>query len=240
MRFLDRLMSSPARDILQGYTDWHCHILPGVDDGVKTMQDSLAILAEYEKCGVRNVFLTPHIMVDIPNETAALKARFEELKQAYKGPITLNLAAENMIDNLFTGRFEERDLLTLPGNRLLVETSYFNPPVDLRGKLRELCRAGYNPVLAHPERYEYMSRHMYDTLADMEIEFQLNLPSLTGYYGKGVKARAEWLLEEGFYTFSGTDLHRMPQLKSFLDAKIRRSAMEDLEDTVLDVSEILG
>ena len=115
--------------LLEGMTDAHSHILPGVDDGVPDMDSSLAILREYEAQGITSVWLTPHIMEDIPNETAELQQRFAELQAVYDGPITLRLAAEYMLDGVFDERFKNRDLLTHSGNNILVETSYFTPPM---------------------------------------------------------------------------------------------------------------
>jgi tyrosine-protein phosphatase YwqE len=143
----------------RGFTDWHSHILPGVDDGVQSMDESLQILAEYERLGVKEVWLTPHIMEDIPNTTEKLRDRFMELKAAYQGSIVLNLASENMLDNLFEERLEKNDLLPIgkDGKHLLVETSYFNPPMGLNNILLRIKAKGYYPVLAHLERYLYMS-----------------------------------------------------------------------------------
>lgn len=97
--------------IFRGFTDWHCHLLPGVDDGVQTMEETLRILSLYEDLKVKEIWLTPHIMEDIPNTTAALKARLEELRAAYQGNITLHLASENMLDTLFEERLNKNDLL---------------------------------------------------------------------------------------------------------------------------------
>lgn len=232
-------LSAPLKGVFQDFTDWHCHILPGVDDGFKTLEDSLAVLDKYEGAGVKNVFFTPHIMVDMPNETADLKKRFEQLKAAYTGRINLFLASENMLDNLFLKRLADKDFLPLPDKRLLVETSYLNPPVDLFGTLREIEKAGFRPVLAHPERYQYMNDRQYVTLLDNEIEFQLNIASLTGYYGKSAQGRAQWLLSEEGYSYCGTDLHRISQFEHLLASKIRRSSLKELQETVLDVSNIL-
>ena len=99
--------------ILKGMTDCHSHLLPGVDDGVETLDESLEILAEMEKLGVKKVWLTPHVMEDIPNKTVALQQKFRELKQSYNGTMELNLAAEYMLDNLFEKRLEKDDLLPL-------------------------------------------------------------------------------------------------------------------------------
>lgn len=157
-------ISLKSSGIFAGLTDWHSHILPGVDDGVQTMEESLAILQQYEVLGVKAVWLTPHIMEDIPNTTMRLKERFAELQQAYPGPVALHLAAENMLDHLFEERLESNDLLPIgdAGNRLLVETSYFNPPMNLYETLERIKSKGYYPVLAHPERYVYMAIEIID------------------------------------------------------------------------------
>lgn len=231
-------LSSPIKGVFEGFTDWHCHILPGVDDGFKTMEDSLAVLDRYEQAGVKNVFFTPHIMVDMPNETADLRKRFEELKAAYSGKVNLFLASENMIDDLFFKRLADKDFLPLPDKRLLVETSYFNPPVEMFETLRKIEKAGFRPVLAHPERYQYMSERKYVYMLDNEIEFQLNIASLTGYYGREAQSRAQWLLDEEGYSYCGTDLHRQSQFEHLLTSKVRRSSLKQLQETVLDVSDI--
>ena len=206
----------------KGFTDWHCHILPGVDDGVPSMDEALAILAEYERLGIEEVWLTPHIMEDIPNTTAHLRKRFAELQSAYTGSVALHLAAENMLDPLFEQRLAAGDLLPLgpDGNRLLVETSYFNPPLDLYGMLERIKSAGYHPVLAHPERYLYMSPADYRKLKASGIEFQLNLPSLTGLYGKTAQKKAEALHKHGLYDYTATDLHSIRQLETIISKTI--------------------
>lgn len=195
--------------IFSGFTDWHSHILPGVDDGVRTMGESLEILRLYEKLGVKAVWLTPHIMEDIPNTTAHLRERFEELRAAYSGSVELHLAAENMLDTLFEERLAKNDLLPLGenGDHLLVETSYFNPPMDLYGSLERIRAKGYYPVLAHPERYVYMEKKDYRKLKELGIKFQLNLFSSVGMYGKNALQKAEWLLKNNMIAYQGSDIH---------------------------------
>lgn len=202
--------------LFRGLVDWHCHILPGVDDGIRTMEDALAVLSEYDRLGVAEVWLTPHIMEDIPNTPAALRERFAELQQAYSGSVKLHLAAENMLDSLFESRLESGDLLPLgpDGNRLLVETSYFNPPMGFYDMLGRVKSRGYFPVLAHPERYVYMEDKDYRRLKDMGVEFQMNIPSLFGRYGTTARKKAEWIRKEGMYDYEGTDLHRIELLRS--------------------------
>ena len=309
--------------ILAGCTDHHSHILPGVDDGVESMDEALRILATYEAAGVKELWLTPHIMEDIPNTPEKLQARFAELTARYKGSITLHLAAEYMIDNHLRsllmnchsvtnncpsfkrgtsnagsiaegvketntklrpaseGRWHEQGEVTegsstnnnspsfergtsnaasiaegvkdnnnspsfnegqrggalhgkraqetalchfepkgeisttkeelLPigtkGNHLLVETSYFNPPMRMHETLRQIKSLGYHPLLAHPERYMYMDEEEYIRLHQEGVKFQLNLPSICGGYGNTVKKRAQWLLKKGLYDVIGSDTH---------------------------------
>lgn len=220
--------------LFNGLTDNHSHILPSVDDGVQGMEQSLTILSEYEKIGVSNVWLTPHIMEDIPNTTEDLRRRYEELKAAYNGPITLWLAAEYMIDNNFEERLAAGDLLlhSLPGDpkkKILVETSYYNPPMGLYDTLERIKSAGYYPILAHPERYNYMTDKDYKRLRSMNILFQLNIFSLTAQYGASVQRKAEKLLKEGYYSMLGSDIHRYKAFMRQIDAKLPKSILSALE-----------
>ena len=214
--------SIASSGILERFTDWHSHLLPGVDDGVQTMEESLQILASYEQFRVKEVWLTPHIMEDIPNSTAKLRTRYAELKSAYKGPIILRLASENMLDNLFEERLAQGDLLPLgkEGKHLLVETSYFNPPMGLHDILRSILAAGYYPVLAHPERYVYMDMDDYEKLHEMGILFQLNLPSLHGMYGETAQEKAKGFLKKGWYHLMATDLHRAEALQMLINKRV--------------------
>ena len=205
------LFSPPIASLLHGFTDHHSHILPGVDDGVKKMETSLKVLERYEQLGIAEVWCTPHIMEDIPNTTDGLQSRFAELCAAYQGPIKLHLAAEYMMDALFDERLEQGDLLTLGdgGHHLLVETSYFTPPMDLDGILRRIKQKGLFPVLAHPERYVYMDKQRYTALKEDGIRFQLNLSSLAGAYGSDAKEKSHWILKQGYYNVAGSDLHSL-------------------------------
>lgn len=208
----------------RGFTDWHSHILPGVDDGVRTMQEALEILRRYEEMGVRSVWLTPHIMEDIPNETDFLRERFAELQRSYSGIVELHLAAENMLDNLFEERLERNDLLPIGdrGDHLLVETSYFNPPMDLHGMLERIKAKGYYPLLAHPERYVYMSDRDYRNLKTAGVKFQLNIPSLAGLYGATVEAKAQKLLKLNTYDLIGGDVHSIGAAMACTKAQLTR------------------
>lgn len=211
--------------LLTGFTDWHSHILPGVDDGVPSIDLSLKILSKYEESGVKEVWLTPHIMEDYPNTPENLLKKFEELKETYKGPITLNLAAEHMLDALFQDRLQEKRLMPIgkESNYLLVETSYFNPPMDFDTMLGDIFSAGYFPLLAHPERYRYMDEKKYKELKDRGVAFQMNFMSIVGGYGTLAQTKAEWLLKNNMIDVLGSDAHRLEVVEKMMDLSPRKT-----------------
>lgn len=219
MLFFKKKKSLQRRGVLIGMTDWHSHILPGVDDGIQSMKESLATLDFYGQIGIKEIWLTPHIMEDIPNTPEHLHSVFEELCSLYKGDIKLNLAAENMLDNLFYENLKKGNLMTIGPQRdhLLIETSYFNPPMSMENTLKAIMSEGIYPVLAHPERYFYMTDKDYRKYKDMGVKFQLNLPSLTGSYGSEVRKKAEYLQKNGYYDYSGTDIHSLEYFKKVIE-----------------------
>lgn len=248
MWFWNKKHTIATSGILSGATDHHSHILPGVDDGVETQEEALRILSEYERLGVKAIWLTPHIMEDIPNTPEKLSARFNELKAAYTGNITMHLAAEYMIDNnlhkliqeinspsLVKREYPQVERVTLlpigdKGNHLLVETSYFTPPMRMHETLRKIKSCGYHPLLAHPERYQYMDNNEYRQLREEGIKFQLNLVSLAGGYGRTVKKKAEWLLKEGFYNVCGSDLHCENAIEYIKECKLNNRQIELMKE----------
>ena len=212
--------SLQSADVLRGVVDRHSHILFGVDDGVKTLEEALDVLAYEETHGITDVWCTPHIMEECANDTELLKARFDQLKEAYNGSIRLHLAAEYMLDTVFEQKFKDRDLLTMENETLLVETSTWTPPVGLNGTLRDIQSAGYRPLLAHPERYRYLNERDYEELRKLGIHFQLNLASLVGFYGESAQGKAEWLLENGYFTEVGSDCHRLRLIKEQFERQV--------------------
>lgn len=218
--------------LFRGFTDWHSHLLPGVDDGIKNFDDALHILRRYEELGVSRVWLTPHVMEDFPNRPADLRQRFDELMSKYSGNIQLRLGSENMLDCLFERRLESGDLLPITddGDHLLVETSYFSQPVNFWELIDLIQCRGYHVVLAHPERYRYMERRDYIRLKEQNVKFQLNVSSLSGFYGRQAHDNAKWLLSKGFYDLSGFDLHSVKALDFILKSKVRKSRLMMIDD----------
>lgn len=202
--------------VFQGMTDFHSHILPGVDDGIQTMEEALSSLHYLEHIGIRTVWLTPHIMEDFPNSTSKLKDLFEDVRSAYNGKMELYLSAENMMDSVLVERLESNDVLPIgkDSDMLLVETSFFSPPTGMYSLFKAIRSAGYIPLLAHPERYRYMDEKIYEYLSSTGVRFQINLVSLTGAYGRSAQKKAEWFIKKGMAYCYGTDLHN---LSSFID-----------------------
>lgn len=225
MGLFSRKKTLQETGIFDGFVDWHSHILPGVDDGIKTMEEALEVLSEYEKMGFKKVWLTPHIMEEYPNETQYLKQRFEELKGAWKGEMEISLASENMLDTLFEERLGKNDFLPIgdEGDHLLVETSYYTPPYALDEMLDKARAKGYNLILAHPERYRYMEENDYKKYKEKGLFFQLNILSLTGAYGETAKKKAEWLLAHDMVEMFGTDVHRLEAVRNNVTQPIHKS-----------------
>ena len=215
--------SSFEQGFLSGLVDRHSHILPCVDDGVRSMKESLDILAFQEKLGIRDMWCTSHVMEDVPNKTDKLKAKFDELVKVYKGPIRLHLGAEYMMDSLFEERLENKDVIVGDDGYLLVETSTMFSPVNLTDMLHNVMDAGYVPLFAHPERYRYLSMDDYRPLVESGVHFQLNYPSLTGFYGEMVRQKALYMLKNGWYSAAGSDCHSYRVLRSQCSKQVLES-----------------
>jgi tyrosine-protein phosphatase YwqE len=216
---------------LEGFRDCHCHLLPGVDDGVTELDETMQILGEWERNGVKEVWLTPHIMEDIPNKPSELRERFEKLTANYAGKIELHLAAEHMMDGLFIKRLETNDVQPIgkDKSRLLVETSYYTPPMNMGDLIDRIAAKGYEPILAHPERYRYMDLPDYKRWKQKGLLLQMNVPSLVGAYGPEVQWKAEWLLKENMYDYCGSDTHSIEHVEFLLNSKINKNTVKKVK-----------
>lgn len=202
------------------FVDIHSHLLPGIDDGAKDIEDSIALIAKMHSYGIKNFITTPHVLGDVyPNSSESIQEKAaivnEELKKRGYTDVSFRAAAEYMLDEQFVARLEANDILTLSGNYVLVEMSYFNAPYNLMDVLFQIQLKGYKPVLAHPERYHFYHNdfNTYYKLKKAGCVFQLNLLSLTEQYGKGVQKTAQKLLKENLYDFVGTDTHHQNHLR---------------------------
>jgi tyrosine-protein phosphatase YwqE len=220
LRFLSK-KDVPFKEIVpNGYIDIHSHLLPGIDDGVKTIYQSGYILEQFESFGIKKVITTPHVMQDIwPNSSQTIISNLKKLKDSLTPlgirNIELQAGAEYMIDDLFYERIKNNDILPLHNNYILVEMSTFAPPINLNEIVFEIKLAGYIPILAHPERYSFYQNDLkkYDILKKAGFLFQLNLLSMSGYYGDHIKFFAKKLINLGYIDFTGTDIHNYYQLQ---------------------------
>ena len=231
MWLLSNKISVIESGLLEGFRDCHCHLLPGVDDGVQEMDEAMQILEEWDRDGVKEVWMTPHIMEDVPNEAGSLRDKFEDVTAFFIGNIKLHLAAEHMMDGLFVRRLEKNDVMPIGKDRdqLLVETSYYTPPMNMTHIIEQVKARGYEPILAHPERYLYMDKMDYRRWKQRGVLFQLNVPSLVGAYGPEVRRKADWLLKEDMYDYCGTDTHSIDQVRMFLNSEISKKIVKKVK-----------
>ena len=208
------------KDLLEDFVDIHNHILPGIDDGAKTVEDSLNLIKKLKDLGVKEFIPTPHIMQDFyPNTDESIGNAYQQLLENLNtkilGSITINPAAEYMLDNNFEKLLENKNLFTLKKNYVLVEMSYFQPPINLENLIFKIKTKGYIPVLAHPERYNFYHNNLdyYIRLKHLGCLFQLNLLSLCDHYGKSVQKTANYLMNENLIDFVGSDTHNETHIK---------------------------
>jgi protein-tyrosine phosphatase len=207
--------------IPSNYVDIHSHVLPGIDDGAKTIEDSKFLLENMIEFGFSKVITSPHTIENIWNntpETISKSLQFtKENLSELTGKVELKAASEYIMDDYFASLFEDGKLLTLKDNYVLVEMSYINPPIQLYDYIFKLQVAGYIPVLAHPERYVFYHSDVsnYAKLKKAGCYFQMNLLSATGYYGKEVAKIADQLLKNDMIDFVGSDFHHKQHVESF-------------------------
>lgn len=206
--------------------DIHSHILPGIDDGSPDVETSLQLLRSLSDAGINKFICTPHIISDLYRNTPeTINAALAILKKAIAQngmQIEISAAAEYMLDDHFMELLRRKEpLLTLTKNYILTELSYSTSPTNLEQISFEINTNNYQPLMAHPERYPYYHKNYdaYYRLKELGFMLQVNLLSLTGYYGKNVAKAAKFILEKELVDFVGTDLHHFNHLKVLTDAK---------------------
>lgn len=199
--------------IPDGYVDIHSHLLPGIDDGAKDEEDSNLLVNTLVDYGFSQFITTPHVLNGVWNNTSEGIKATEKIALNAQRENNINVpfkaAAEYLMDDTFMTLFKSEPLLTLKDDYVLVEMSYLNPPMQLYDILFELQLQGYKPVLAHPERYMFYHKNMeaYKKLKKAGCLFQINLLSVTGYYGKPVLDSCKMLLDEDMIDYAGSDTH---------------------------------
>jgi protein-tyrosine phosphatase len=226
--------------------DMHSHLLPGIDDGSPDVETSIKLIEGLVAQGFSKFICTPHIYKELyPNTQATIKAAYEKLwpalQEKFPG-VQLAYAAEYFLDDHFDNLLNSGErLLTLDGNKVLVEYSFMSAPMDLKEKLFALQMEGYQPVIAHPERYTYYAsnKNAYHELYDAGCILQVNLLSLTGYYGKPPAQLAHYLLSKGLVQLLGTDLHHDRHLQALQTPALHRQVMQLADSGLLLNSTLL-
>ena len=233
------------QDIFKGATDVHCHLLPGVDDGFSTVEKSLHALKKLEEHGIKKMVLTPHFMKDYPdNNRTTITAKFEAYKEEATRVcgIELHIAGEYMMDARFLEHFKQGFLtLDKQGTHVLCETSYLMCEQGVSEMLYEIMCSDYQPVIAHPERYEYANKDDYFKWVDKRFKFQLNILSLAGAYGSNAVAKSQYLLKEGLYDYVGSDMHGLSNYERFLpEIRLSNKNIERLEQLIENNKKLVG
>lgn len=202
-------------------TDMHSHLIPGIDDGSPDLETSLHLIKRMGSLGYTKLITTPHIMWDMyRNDRDDILRRLEELQTAVKEKeinVEIHAAAEYFLDEHVEDLLKRNEpLLTIGGNMVLVEFSMALASMSLKDILFEIQMKGYQPVIAHPERYLYLDKNkdFYDELKDSGCFFQLNVLALEGHYGKSAKELANYLIKKEYYDLVGTDLHHERHLEA--------------------------
>lgn len=196
-------------------TDMHSHIIPGIDDGAQTISDSLQLAKKFEALGFKKLIATPHIMADyFRNTPDTINKGLDILRKGLQDiqlKLEVDAAAEYYLDETLEKKIKQKEVLTFGKNYLLFELSYINIPQNLFDFIKTIQDAGYNPVLAHPERYPYYygSIENYHQIRETGCLLQLNSIALTGYYGSGAKRTAEEMVENHLVDFIGSDMHHL-------------------------------
>ena len=198
--------------------DIHSHLLPGIDDGVQTLKESIELIKQFHLLGYTKLITTPHIISDYyPNNREIISEKLYTVQEALKLEeidITLEAGAEYYLDMHFLNLIEDESLLTFMKHYVLFETDYITKPIVLEQVIHSLLEKGYIPVLAHPERYRYLHNDIeaYKRLKALGVLFQVNAKSLYNQ-SKSTSNMTHQLMKHGLVDFIGSDAHRMRDLR---------------------------
>lgn len=212
----------------------HSHLLAALDDGVKSHEEAVDLIRQFYNLGYRKLITTPHIMSDYyRNEPEQIKLKLAELKDRVAKeniPMELEAAAEYYLDEELMKKIEAREqLLTFGNSYLLFETNFLNEPYQLKDFIFKAITQGYKPILAHPERYNYMTLDKAEELRNRGVLLQINIPSIIGYYSNQIQRMAIKLIEKGWVDLLGSDCHNqlyMNLLETAIQNKYYRKAVD--------------
>ncbi len=231
-------------DYLENFVDIHNHILPGIDDGAKSVKDSLKLLKAFTDLGITNFVATPHIMHNYyPNTSESISHALGVLKNELLAQdlkdIAIEAAAEHMIDDNFEYLLDESAVMPIRNKYLLVEMSFLQKSINLEEAIRKTASKGYFPILAHPERYQYLPKKI-NTFNDLHKEstyLQLNLLSLGEYYGDRVNKTAFELIDNNLIDFVASDVHHLNHIEELKKIKLSEKEIQKLlpiiENTIM-------
>lgn len=217
--------------------DMHSHLLPGIDDGAEDMEQSLELIRAMRELGYKKLITTPHVLWDMYKNThEVILEKLGQVQAAVKTAgidVEIHAAAEYFLDEHVDELLRNKiPLLTIKDNMVLTEFSMAFPSMNIKEILFEMEMQGYQPIIAHPERYVYLEKNkdFYRELRDVGCIFQLNILSLGGHYGRSVTELAQYLLKNDYYSLIGTDLHHSGHLEG-LQAYEMPDAVKKLLDT---------
>lgn len=229
------------KDILpKNYIDIHNHLLPGIDDGAKTVQETTELIMRMKGLNINSAIATPHTFnTKWENTRESIKNAFNiACKKKENRDFLEGYASEYMLDSFLIAKMKEEELLCIHDNFLLLEFPMLSSPFNLYEMLFEIKIKNYKIILAHPERYLYLHNSIakYEKLKEFGVFFQLNLLSLTGYYGKIIKKKAFELLENDLYDFTGSDIHSKTEINQFKTVKLQIPNKKKMEHLLLNNS----
>ena len=214
------------------WVDFHSHLLPGIDDGCKTIEDTILNIRELEYQGIKKIITTPHIFKELyPNTPQIIREKLDIVKKALIDnniKIEIEAAAEYYLDEWFCQNYDKMELLTLFDKHILVETNYMDRPPFLEQIFFDLQTSGYKVIFAHPERYNYLLNNYeaFHTFYDAGILFQCNLLSFTGYYSPQIKKAAQYLLKNKMIHLVGSDIHKIRHSQTISQFKKSKDYLE--------------
>jgi protein-tyrosine phosphatase len=214
-------------------TDMHSHFIPAIDDGSDSLETSISLIKGLAELGYKHIITTPHVMSDHYENSSetilnGLKTVQERL-HTEGSQITLHAAAEYYLDEYFLNLLNTQPLLTLWDNYVLVEMGFYSPPRGWEDYFFKISLKGYQPILAHPERYAYFHKSYveYAEIKDKGIELQVNLLSLVGYYGESVQKTALRLIDDKLIDYIGTDAHHIRHIET-IQAKLNSPEIQKI------------